>query len=315
MQSFAAFEDGALSYARLQELIAEFGVLFDPQSSLHRRMAASIDFVYVVDRLQMMYAHELSRRLAETLLASRNPSALLLEAKILQQRGQGQRADRLLLAALEAQPGNRTAAYLLLRGRGDALLDGSLPERLRPHLDDLPGVARAVIESMQAARSRDLSAARQYDELLAEAQPFEQWYLNAAKLRADWRIVAARNGESREHAVEALAIIDEAIALWHDINFYGMRMAAAYLADDYDAVVETARRMVWLVRQDFEFRSGASGLDVSAAELSRTLLRLESMRTGLSIARTSGRVADYKFASLDQSLSTLRQEIENYAAQ
>ena len=94
-----------------------------------------------------------------------------------------------------------------------------------------------------------------------------------------------------------------------------MRMAAAFLSDDYDAAVETARRMVWLVRQRLEFRTGASDREMSATEFSRMLIRLESMQTGLLAVRGSGRVADYKFVTLDESISELRQNIESYAAQ
>jgi hypothetical protein len=172
----------------------------------------------------------------------------------------------------------------------------------------------AVIESMYFAQSRDLSRARENDELLASATSNEQWYLDAAKLRADWRITATRLGESTDHARAALDIIDEVIALRQDINFYGMRMAAAYLADDYDAVIETARRMVWMVRQEFEFRFASPDRKMSSRELSNHLLRLESMQAGLSDVRKSGHVADYKFLTLDESISELREKIEAYAA-
>jgi hypothetical protein len=122
-------------------------------------------------------------------------------------------------------------------------------------------------------------------------------------------------GESSDYAVAALAIIDEVIALRQDIEFYGMRMAAAFLADDYDAVVETARRMVWLIRQGLEFRDEVSSPKLSNSERSKMLIRLESMQTGLSVVRESGRVADYKFVTLDESLSELQQKIETTAAQ
>jgi hypothetical protein len=167
---------------------------------------------------------------------------------------------------------------------------------------------------MEFAERRDLSYARNKDDLLAQAAPYDQWYLNAAKLRADWRITATRMGESPDYAAEALAIIDEVIALRQDINFYGMRMAAAYLVDDYDAVVETARRMVWLVRQGLDFANGESAREMSATELAKMLVRLESMQTGLSVVRESGRVAEYKFVTLDESILELRRKIETYAA-
>jgi hypothetical protein len=232
----------------------------------------------------------------------------------MQMRIPGPRTDQKLLAVLDADPDNSIATYMLLRNRGDAVMDGSLPGRIRPYVGNLTDVALAVIESMEFAQRRELSRVREDDELLAQAEPYEQWYLDAAKLRADWRIMAARMGESGDYAAQALDIIDEVIALRQDIDFYGMRMAAAFLADDYDAVIETARRMVWLIRQNFEFRTGASGREPSSSDLSKTLVRLESMQTGLSVVRASGRVADYKFATLDENISELRQEIESYAA-
>jgi hypothetical protein len=206
-QSIAAFEDSALPYSRLQELIGQYGSLFDPQSDIHQTMAFAIDFVYVIDRLELIHARSLSRSLAETLSASRNPVSLLLGAKMLQIQGQGPRADQVLLAALEFDPGNAIASYLLLKNRGDAVLDGSLPELIRPYVNNLTDVASAVVESMEYAERRDLSHARNKDGLLAQAAPYDQWYLNAAKLRADWRITATRMGESSDYAAAALAII------------------------------------------------------------------------------------------------------------
>jgi spermidine synthase len=315
MRSVFGFEDSALTYSRLQELMLEFGSLFDRESEIHQQMASAIEFIYVIDRLEFIYAAELSRGLADTLSASANPASLLIGAKMLQGLSRGQRADQILLTALESEPGNPVASYLLLRNRGDAVVAGTLPQRIRPYVDNLTDVAFAVIESMESARKRDLSDARRNDDLLARAEPYEQWYLNAAKLRADWRIVAVRNGESSVYAAEALAIIDEVIALRQDIDFYGMRLAAAFLADNYDAVVETARRMVLLLRQDFEFRTGGNGPGLSANKIAKMNVRLESMQTGLSIVRESGRVADYKFATLDENISDLRQKIDRHLTQ
>ena len=313
-QSVKAFEGNALPYLRLQELIGQYGSLFDPLSDLHQETGNAIDFVYIFDRLELIQAQLLSRKLLETLSASGNSNALLLEAKLLQMQRQGPRADRSLLAALSLEPGDPVASYLLLKNRGDSILDESLPERIRPFADNLTDVALTVIESMEFAERRDLSRARSKDDLLARARPYDQWYLNAAKLRADWRITATRMGESSDYADAALAIIDEVIALRQDINFYGMRMAAAYLADDYDAVVETARRMVWMLRQDLESRSGAPDRELFTTDYSKMLVRLDSMQTGLYVVRESGRVSDYKFVTLDENIVALRQEIESKSA-
>jgi hypothetical protein len=219
------------------------------------------------------------------------------------------------LTALQSDPGNPVAAYMLFKNRGAAVVRGSLPEQMQAHVGGLTDVAYAVIESMESSQRRDYTKARSKDDLLAQAQPFDQWYLNAAKMRADWRIMAVQRGESSGFSTEALAIIDEVIALNQDVDFYGMRMAAAFLAKDYDAFVETARRMVWLIRQDLKFRTADSGRELSASEISKTLLRLKSMREGLSVVRKMGSVADYKFITIDESITGLQQQIESYAEQ
>ena len=144
MHSIKALESGALPNSRLQELIREYGNLFDPQSDIHQAMAAAIDFVYVTVRLEMIHAQNLSRSLADTLLASRNPSALVLGAKILQAQGDYPRADTMLLAALESNPSDPIASYMLLEDRGDDVLKGSLPGRIRPYVGNLSDVAYAV---------------------------------------------------------------------------------------------------------------------------------------------------------------------------
>jgi hypothetical protein len=312
MRSVATFQDDALPYARLQELIAQYGPVFDQASDLYQALGPEIDFLYVLDRLEFVYAHDLSRSLADTLLSNRNTVSLLLGAKILQAQNQGPQADQLLLAALELEPGDPVVTYLLLRGRADAIVDGTLPESLRAHVENLTEVSRAVIECKEFVRRRDLECARSRDEVIAGARPDDQWYLDAAKLRADWRITASRLGESTDHAAAALAIIDEAIALRQDLDFYGMRMAAAYLADDFHAVVETARRMVWMMREAFDLRSDGIGRPFSKREIERLEFRLESMQQGLMLVRQSGRIADYKFAALEQNIVDLRQKIASY---
>jgi spermidine synthase len=313
-QSVVVGKKNSLSYSRLQELIWQYGVLFDPQGDIHQKMSHAIDFIYVIERLELIHARDLSEKLAEMLMQNRTTTSFLIGARISQKQNRDARADQMLLAALELQPDNPIASYMLLKNRGDAILGGSLPERLQPYVGNLTDVAYAVIESRESAKRRNLSQARDNDELLARARTYEQWYLDAAKLRADWRITATRRGESSDYAMEALSIIDEVIALRNDIDFYGMRMAASFLADDYNAVVETARRMVWLARQEFEHRAGISGRKMSARELSKMTTRLESMQAGLSVVRESGRVDDYKFVSLDASITDLRQEIESFAA-
>ena len=94
------------------------------------------------------------------------------------------------------------------------------------------------------------SGARDADGDLGESEPNSQWYVRAAKMRADWRVHLVQQGQPKSLAHDAMGIIDDAIALHQDLDIYGMRMAASFLAEDYDATVETARRMIWAMRSD-----------------------------------------------------------------
>ena len=67
---------------------------------------------------------------------------------------------------------------------------------------------------------------------LATARPTDLWYLEATRLRADWRIKVTSPGLQPRFAWEATRLIDNAIALYQDPDLYSMRVAAAFVADD-----------------------------------------------------------------------------------
>jgi hypothetical protein len=54
---------------------------------------------------------------------------------------------------------------------------------------------------------------------------------------------------------------------------------------------------------------------MSVGEISKLSIRLKSMQAGLSIARKSGRVADYKFVTLEENISHLRRDVASYGKQ
>ncbi len=141
-------------------------------------------------------------------------------------------------------------------------------------------------------------------------QPEDQWYLRAAKLRSDWRINAINSGESGSLGAEALEIIDEAIALQQDIDFYGMRMAAAYFAEDYNASVETARRMIWMMSANLTLRAESGGEPLSQREIGALVVRARSIREGLSAIREEDRVPAYKLDSLEEQIERVLRELE-----
>lgn len=310
LRSGGFLREPPMSFARVKGLIGEHGPLFDPQSEIHQELAEQLNFIYIADRLAMGYAPELVQALVEALAINRNPAALMVTARAAERAGDSRAADRVLLAALEQAPQSESASYLLLKSRGESLVDGTLPARISPYADNLsPATRSAVINLAEAIRGQE-TGARQADELLADIPPDAPWYLDAAMLRANWRIRALQGARDEALAAEAMQIVDDAIAVYQDLDFFGMRMAASFLAGDYNASLETARRMVWTIRSDLEFREDSEDGSLTQSHLEAEQLRLQSIRAGLEAVRTDGDVAEYKLRDLDEQIEDLLESIE-----
>jgi tetratricopeptide (TPR) repeat protein len=288
--------------------------LFNVDSEIHTQLSEEIDFVYVADRLSKTYAADLAVALTETLDQRRHPDAPINVARVLQERGQTPQADQMLLRALADRPDDPKASYSLLRIRRGDVLAGDLPERISGYVANLTPAAAAVIAAWDASMAGNPDAAREADAALATASPQDQWYLDATKLRADWRIKAVTSGEDKKLAEEAMAIIDSAIALYKDLDIYGMRLAAAYLAEDYDGLIETARRMIQVIRSDIDFRLDSSSSTIRRAALQRHARRVQSIREGVATVREGQKVAAYKVGNLDAEIIYLLKKIEHAIA-
>ena len=111
-----------------------------------------------------------------------------------------------------------------------------------------------------------------------------------------------------------MSIIDDAIALHQDLDIYGMRMAASFLAEDFDATVETARRMIWVMRSDLESRATLNEQSMSSREAAGAIRRLNSIAGGLKELRTRGLVEGYKLDDLTAQAAALRSQLRELAA-
>ena len=303
----------SLTYSSLKGLIREHGPLFDAQSAIHQQLADRINFVYVADRLATLYAPELMIALVNALRSNGNPTAMTIDGRVARQQEESQRADQLLLAALAQDPRDPTASYLLLRDRGRSLAEGTLPMRIAPYADNLPLSARTVLINLDDVRQGQVAAARQYDATLADIPPDALWYLDAAMMRASWRIGALTDAQAAPLAEEAMQIIDDAIAVHQDLDLYGMRMVASFLSENYNATLETARRMVWSIRSDIDFRSRSTDVSITRRELQSEELRLQSMRAGLEEVREIEALPAYKLRDLDMQIQDLLLTIQRLA--
>ncbi len=315
MRSFGGFESKSLTYERVKALIKAFGPVYDAQSDIHRHQRSAINFVYVAERLATMHAPELSTALRTLLEESSHPQSPAIAAHFSRKAGRSRLADRAALEALRRQPSDAIASYLLFQERGERVTDGSLPARVQPYIDNLSADALAVLRSWSASRRGDDDEARALDPVLAAAPPHQPWFLRAAQLRVNWRVQAVRSGESTRLAVEAMSIIDDAIALQQDLDFYGMRMVASFLAGNHDATAETARRMIGLLRDDLEFKRLSTETPLALRDLEMATRRLQSIAGGLDSVREADAVARYKIDDVEQQLEALRRTIERWTAQ
>ena len=306
MQSFGGFESMALAYERVKALIAEFGPTYDSTSDIHQRHRGAINFVYVADRLATMHAPELASRLRNVLEESKDHQSPAIAAQFSLRDGKLRQADRASLEALRRDPEDAVASYLVFRERSDSILEGTLPHRIQPYLQNLPVDALAVLRTLNASRRGDSEEARRQDQVLAQAKSDRPWFLHAAQLRVDWRLQAVRAGESPQIAAEAMAIIDDAIALQQDVDFYGMRMVASFLAQDHNATVETARRMIRFIRDNLEFKRLSSATPLTKRDLEAAQRRLNSVAGGLEAVQEQDVVAQYKIEDLERQISALQ---------
>lgn len=310
MRSMRILEERALSYVELKSLLQEYGPLFDPENEIHQQVRDVADYLHVGDQLADMQAPELVAALSETLNRMGDDRAVLIAARAMQDTGNYRQADRLLLEYLERDPESATAAYLLFSERRDAITQDDSPAAIRKYIDNLSPDAHAVLTTWDSQFSGDYRLARNVDALLATARPEDPWYLRAAKLRAQWRIIAMNDGETGPYGEQALAIIDEAIALHQDIDFYGMRMGAAYFAGDHNAAVETARRMIWMISTNLQLRTQSGREAPSRPEIAALVQRTQSISGGLSAIRDEGNVPAYKLDSVERQARRVMQELE-----
>ena len=309
MQSSRAYERTPLSYKRLKALLLEHGPLYDPGSGLHATLGEAVSYQYIGDRLARIQAPELMQGLAQTLKVLEIPDHFLMMAKAYRANGDHQRADQALMNVLRREPDNDEASYLLFAERRHALADENLNPALKTFASGLSSDARAVLESWDASTQGDLRPARDRDPLLAQAKADSPWYQRAAILRAGWRIRMMQSGDVEAHRAETLAIIDRAIAVNEDLDLYGMRVAAAYLAGDYPAVLETARRITAMVNEELDSFESRIPTD-KARQLSQ---RLQATSISLATAREKGNIPAHRINALERQLQRLQQRLDKAA--
>ena len=111
-------------------------------------------------------------------------------------------------------------------------------------------------------------------------------------------------------ALEAMRLIDNVIAIQDDPDFYSMRVAAAYVADRAEEVLETTRRLIYIFNQELS-NAEQGRIEVTAGAIEFKLRQIEVVRTVVrDIKARHADVPAYKTELLSSQLGDLVSRLE-----
>ncbi len=300
----------SLTFRQLADLLAPHDPLLQAGSFIHNDFPADIEFSYISERLERNGFKRHAVDLANTLETLGRPDSLLLIGMGLERQGERLESQRVLISALLSEPTNGQMQYAVLKPWLGGLTRDDAPEYALDIASRASGSQAAVLAGMKAASQQDWQALVELDDELAAVTPTDLWYLEATKLRADWRIKVTSPGFQPRFAREAKRLIDNAIAIYQDPDFYSMRVAAAFVADDAMDVIETARRLVYIYNEEVnrvergDFEAPPQAFDV-------TMRQIDTVRAVVDEVRRTHDIPRYKTEQLDRALRDLVSRLES----
>ncbi len=298
-----------LTFLRLADLLAPYDPLLQADSWIHNDFPGDLEFSYISEQLERMGFKQHAVDLADTLEELGLVDSLVLIGMGLERQGEDVESQRVLLSAVIAEPENSQARYALLKPWLADIARQDAPEHVLEIAQRATGSEAAVLEGWKAASEQNWQALVELDSILAEARPTDLWYLDATKLRADWRIKVTTPGYQPRFAREAKRLIDNAIAIYQDPDFYSMRVAAAFVADDAMDVIETARRLIYIFNDTIS-RIEQGIFEVWPQTFDVALRQIDTVRAVVDQVRRSHDIPRYKTEQLDRSLRDLIDRLE-----
>ena len=298
-----------LTFRQVADLFRPYSPLLQIDSWIYENFPGDLEYSYISDRLERMGLKQHAVELANTLDRLQLADALLLIGMGLERQGENLESQRVLLSALFEDQENDQARYALLRPWLTAIARGDAPEYALDIAGSASGSVAAVLEGWKAASDQNWQALVELDDMLATARPIDLWYLEATRLRADWRIKVTTPGFQPRFAREATRLIDNAIALYQDPDLYSMRVAAAFVADDAPNVIETARRLIYIFGNTID-RVEEGIFDAPPQAYDVTLRQIDTVRAIVDEIRRRHDIPRYKTEQLDRSLRELVGRLE-----
>jgi hypothetical protein len=111
-----------------------------------------------------------------------------------------------------------------------------------------------------------------------------------------------------QSAREATRLIDNAIALYQDPDFYSMRLASSFVADDVMNVVETARRLIFIYEGEVA-RAEAGETTPDARSIAFKIRQVGAVQEILKTLREDDRIPSYKIDDLEAATTRVTQRL------
>jgi hypothetical protein len=303
-ESAKAMDNGdVLGINRLNEILAPFDPLLQKNSWIHTAFPGELNFTYISRRLEGLHIKKRAVTLADTLLELGDVESLIMIGLGQERQGETAESQRNLIRAMRADPDDQQARYALLRQWFSRIAQNDdLPALVRRELTAVSGTAAATIQAWVAASNGNLEEVRRLDAELAAVKSTDLWYLDAVKLRTDWRIRLKDEDLQPRSAREATRLLDNAIAIYQDPDLYSMRLASSYVAGDVLNATETARRLIHMFdREVARVESGEITPDRSS--IIAKLRQVEAVRLILQDLQGDQRIPEYKLASLEDAIN------------
>jgi len=300
----------ALTSSRLVDLLLPYDPLLQEDSWLYQNLGSSLNFAYISQRLESKRFRKRAIELSDTLIDRQMPDGLLLIGLGQARQNETEASERTLLQTISAAPEDQQARYSLLKPWFLRIARREeIPNYINEELLAMRGSGAAVIRGWLEAANGNLQELAELDSVLASVLPTDIWYLDSVKLRTDWRIKVTNPEFQPQLAIEAIRLIDNAIAIYQDNDLYKMRLAAAHVAGNDLDVFETARRLIYIY--DVEIARAESDLVGPDAEsVQAKLLEIDAVKQALTGIYSRNTVEDYKVRNLELAISEAVDRVE-----
>ncbi len=225
---------GHTAWVDMEQLLApladrELDPRFDKLQLIRRLL--DLEFVRRAETLAARIEDAGSRAYAESLIAMRTGKYQLGQEKLFQ--------------AQDLSPRDPNIAYeVLARELGVKLTERG--ERARLALDS---GGLSVAAAWPHLVAEDWARLERLDDSLAKAKSDQPWYFLSLQLRALWRVHGDATGEvARARALEAIRLVDRAIAIGPNVALLAIRAEAADRAGEAEVLIESASLMVAIIQ-------------------------------------------------------------------